>query len=294
LCITKKKQKSNPQLRDIVVPLSSKIVAGKGIEALLRDNKRVNIGNASYIEELDVQLPQKYKNIAIQHHNSGATVVFVAIDDLFAGIIVVSDVIKPTAFNVVKSLKKQNLEVWMVTGDNKTTASFIAKQLGIDHIVAEVSPIEKANFIKSLQTKGNKVAFLGDGVNDAVALSQADIGIAVGTAADLSLEVADIVMLSDNLDQLLVAIDLSKTVSNRIKINLTWAFAYNIIMIPLAAGVLYYPFHFSIPPAFAGLSDLLSSVPVILFSLLLHRYKPPKPKESVVLDDIEIHVPLQE
>jgi len=164
----------------------------------------------------------------------------------------------------------------MVTGDHTATAAFVAKQLGIQNFIAEVSPIEKANFIQSLQTKGKKVAFIGDGINDAVALSQANIGVAVGTAADISLEVADIVMLSDNLEQLIIALDLSTTIANRIKLNLGWAFAYNIIMVPLAAGILYYPFKFSIPPAFAGLSDLLSSVPVILFSLLLHRYQPPK------------------
>jgi len=126
---------------------------------------------------------------------------------------------------------------------------------------------------------------LGDGVNDAIALSQADVGFAVGTAADLSLEVADVVMLSDNLYLLVVAIDLSKSVYGRIKINLGWAFAYNLIMLPLAAGVLY-PVGFSIPPAIAGLSDLLSSLPVIMFSLLLHRYRAPKQGENVTLHDV--------
>jgi len=272
----KLKQQSNPALPDLEAPLSSKVTPGKGIEATLEDNTNVIIGNESFIQsELDLQIPKKFMDIATHFQNSGATVLYVGVKELFSGVIVVSDVVKPTAENVINCLKK-DYEIWMVTGDHSATAAFVAKQLGIHKFMAEVSPIEKANFIQSLQTKGQKVAFIGDGINDAVALGQANIGVAVGTAADISLEVADIVMLSDNLEQLITALDLCKTIANRIKLNLGWAFAYNIIMIPLAAGILYYPFKFSIPPAFAGLSDLLSSVPVILFSLLLHRYQPPK------------------
>jgi len=174
----------------------------------------------------------------------------------------------------------------MITGDHESTAAVIAAQLGIENVVAGASPIEKSNFILNLQNQGKHVAMLGDGVNDAVALSQANVGIAVGTAADLSLEVADIVMLSDNLHGLVVALDLSKTVYQRVKINLGWAFAYNLITMPIAAGVLY-PVGVAIPPAFAGLSELLSSVPVILFSLLLYKYKAPK-QDNTNLTHVEV------
>jgi len=254
----------------------------------LNDKTIVHIGTVSYLsDELDITLPKKFaKRIAILR-KSGATVIFVAVDGVLVGTISLADIIKPTAHAIIKALKKRNINVWMITGDHKSTASFISKQLGIENVVSEALPIDKSNFIRDLQKQGMRVAMLGDGVNDAVALSQADIGIAVGTAADLSLEVADIVMLSDNLHRLIVALDLSKTVYRRIKINLAWAFMYNIIMLPLAAGILHVPFHFSIPPAIAGLSDLVSSVPVIIFSLLLHNYTAPKQEDENVLYNVE-------
>jgi len=257
-------------------PLRAQNKNNPGIEAVLEDKTRVHVGSASFLlEELDINLPNKIAEHASLLRKSGATVVFVAVDKILVGSIAVADVLKPTAAAVIEALKKQNKNVWMITGDHESTASVIAKQLGIENVVADALPIHKANIIGDLQNRGMHVAMLGDGVNDAVALSQADIGIAVGTAADLSLEVADIVMLSDNLHLLIIALDLSKTVYQRIKINLGWAFMYNIVMLPLAAGVLQVPLGFSIPPAFAGLSEILSSVPVILFSWLLQRYKAP-------------------
>jgi len=267
-------------LHEINQPTSANIIPGKGIEAVLKDKTRVHVGNTSLLDELEFNLPKKLAKSASRLRKSGATVVFVAVDGILVGTIAVADIIKPTACVVIKALKKQNMNVWMITGDHKSTAAVIAKQLGIENVVADALPIEKANVIKDLQNQGMHVAMLGDGVNDAVALSQADVGIAVGTAADLSLEVANIVMLSDNLHRLLIALDLSRTVYRRIKINLGWAFMYNIVMLPLAAGVLQVPLGFYIPPAFAGLSDLFSSIPVILFSLLLHRYKAPEQEEG--------------
>jgi len=269
--------------RKIKQPASANITPGKGIEAVLKNKTTVHVGTATFLlDELGIKIPKKITSHASTLRKSGATVVFVAVDHLLVGTIAVADTIKPTAYAVVKALKKQNINVWMITGDHKATAEVIAQQLGIDNVEAEALPIDKAKIIENLQSRGMHVAMLGDGVNDAVALSQANIGIAVGTAADLSLEVADIVMLSDNLHSVIVALDLSKTVYRRIKINLCWAFGYNFIMLPLAAGILQVPAGFHIPPAIAGLSDLVSSVPVILFSLLLHRYTAPKQRGEEV------------
>jgi Cu+-exporting ATPase len=260
-------------------PKKANIIPGKGIEAVIKSKGKtikVHIGTSLFLQEiLDINVPAKHDKYISTLRKSGCTVIFVAVEGVLVGSIAVADVVKPSAKSVIDALKNQNIEVWMITGDHKSTANFIANQLGIDHVIAEALPLDKAKLIKEIQAKGRRVAMLGDGVNDAVALSQADVGVAVGTAADLSLEVADVVMLSDNLYQLVVALDLCKVVYRRIKINLVWAFGYNLIVLPLAAGILY-PIGFSIPPAFAGLSDLLSSLPVILFSLLLHLYKAPK------------------
>uniref|UniRef100_A0A6B2KXD4 HMA domain-containing protein n=1 Tax=Arcella intermedia TaxID=1963864 RepID=A0A6B2KXD4_9EUKA len=286
----KQQLQENILLPSLETPLKSNITPGKGIEASLKDSTKIHVGSASFLkEELNLQIPQKFLKQAESHQNRGAIVVFAAIDGKFSGLVAVSDTVKETSLEVIQMLNKEGYEIWMVTGDHKITAQVIANQLGIQNYIAEVSPGEKATFIKDLQEKGRKVVMLGDGVNDAVALSQSNVGIAVGKAADLSVEVADIILLTDNLKHLLIALDLSKTIYNRIKINLVWAFGYNIIMIPLAAGVFYYPGHVAIPPAFAGLSDLLSSVPVIIFSLLLHYYnptllKPNKTKSKSVVD----------
>jgi len=284
----KQAKRERADLRAIKQPTSANIIPGKGIEAVLKDETRVHVGTTSFLlDELEINLPKKLAKCASRLRKSGATVIFVAVDGILVGTIAVADIIKPTACAVIKALKKQNVNVWMITGDHKSTAGVIAKQLGIENVVADALPIDKAIVVRDLQKRGMHVAMLGDGVNDTVALSQADVGIAVGTAADLSLEVADIVMLSDNLHRLIVALDLSRTVYRRIKINLGWAFMCNIVMLPLAAGVLQVPLGFSIPPAFAGLSDLLSSVPVILFSLLLHRYKAPKQEDGSSLTHVD-------
>jgi len=288
--LQKEEAGKKPKKFKVLQPKKTKIIPGKGIEAILKNGVKVHVGTPSFLlEKLGVKVPKALNKSVAALRETGATVVFVAVEKVLVGTVAVSDVIKPSAKSVIENLKEQHIDVWMITGDHKSTAIYIAKQLGIPlhNVVAEALPATKARVVADLQNKGMRVAMLGDGVNDAVALSQANVGIAVGSAADLSLEVADIVMLSNNLELVVVALDIGKSVYNRIKLNLGWAFLYNLIAVPIAAGVLY-PFGITIPPAFSGLADLLSSIPIILFSLSLHRYQAPKffkDLQDVTLDE---------
>jgi Cu+-exporting ATPase len=168
-----------------------------------------------------------------------------------------------------------NLRVIMITGDNARSGSAVASQLGIDEVLAEVLPGDKANEIKRIQAGGTPVAFVGDGINDAPALAQADVGIAIGSGTDVAIETGEIVLMRDNLLDAVSAIQLSRKVITRIKQNIFWAFAYNIILVPLAAGALYPFFGITFRPELAGLAMALSSVTVVTLSLLLKRYVPP-------------------
>jgi len=170
-------------------------------------------------------------------------------------------------------LKNNQKQVLMITGDNLATASAIARQLGIEEVLAEVLPEEKSNQIKKLKMRGLKVAMVGDGINDAVALAQADIGIAIGAGTDVAMESADIVLVKDDLRDVVLAMDLSGYAMKKIKQNLFWAFFYNLISIPIAAGVLYPFFKFLLNPAIAGLAMAFSSLSVVTNSLLMRRYK---------------------
>jgi len=167
-----------------------------------------------------------------------------------------------------------NLKVAMITGDNARSAEAVACQAGIDEVLAEVLPEEKARDIKELQAAGNIVAFIGDGINDAPALAQADVGIAIGSGTDVAIEAGDIVLIRNDLLDAVSALQLSRKVIARVKQNILWAFAYNSALIPLAAGALYPFFGITFRPEFAGLAMALSSITVISFSLMLRRYMP--------------------
>ena len=167
------------------------------------------------------------------------------------------------------------LKVLMITGDNAKTASSIAQQIGIERVLAEVLPQEKASEVKKLQQEGEVVAFVGDGINDAPALAQADVGVAIGGGTDVAIESGDIVLVKNDLLDSVAAVQLSRKVMARIKQNLFWAFAYNTALIPVAAGVLYPFFGVTFRPEYAGLAMALSSVTVVSLSLLLKRYNPP-------------------
>jgi Cu+-exporting ATPase len=168
-----------------------------------------------------------------------------------------------------------NLSVVMITGDNAKSAAAVAGMLGIKTVLSEVLPEDKSNEIKRLQQSGNRVAFVGDGINDAPALAKADVGIAIGSGTDVAIEAGEIVLMKDDLLHVVAAIELSRKVISRIKLNIFWAFAYNVALVPVAAGALYPAFGITFRPELAGLAMALSSVTVISFSLLLKKYIPP-------------------
>jgi len=221
----------------------------------------------------------------------GRTVMFLGVDNQVAGIIALADTIKPQAKEVLEALHRMGIEVVMITGDNQRTAEAIAREVGIDHVLAEVLPEHKASEIKKLQEDGKVVAMVGDGINDAPALAQADIGIAIGTGTDVAIETADITLVSGDLKGIVTAIALSKRTMRTIKQNLFWAFAYNSALIPVAAGVLYFAFgHTGVPaglhfilgdygflnPILAAAAMAASSITVVSNSLRLRRFKPAK------------------
>lgn len=219
--------------------------------------------------------------------DTGKTAVFVAVSGNFAGIVAVADTLKPTAKTAVADLKRKGLSVTMITGDNPRTANAIAREVGIENVHAGVLPGDKAREVRSLQERGEVVAFVGDGINDAPALAQADVGIAIGSGTDVALESADIVLIRDDLTDAVAAIELSRKVMGRIKQNLFWAFAYNSALIPLAAGVLYPFFGITFRPELAALAMALSSVTVVSLSLLLKTYIPPAKRG--ILSEVDAH-----
>jgi Cu+-exporting ATPase len=219
---------------------------------------------------VEITLQQEYDRLA----EEGKTPMFVAVDGKLAGIIAVSDVIKPTSRKAVEQLHRMGIKVVMITGDNARTAQAIAKQVGIDMVLAEVLPQDKANEVKRLQEQSRKVAMVGDGINDAPALVQADVGIAIGSGTDVAMESADIVLMKSDLMDVPAAIQLSKATIRNIKQNLFWAFAYNTAGIPIAAGVLHLFGGPLLNPMIAALAMALSSVSVVTNALRLKRFKP--------------------
>ena len=247
-------------------------VTGKGISAVI-DNKKINLGNVKMMEDLNISLDiveNKYDELAKQ----GKTPMFISIENELAGIIAVADVVKESSKRAVELLHNLGIKVAMVTGDNKNTAQAIASQVGIDIVLAEVLPEDKSNEVKKLQAEGNFVAMVGDGINDAPALAAADIGIAIGSGTDVAIESADIVLMKNDLMDVPTAIKLSKDTIRNIKQNLFWAFGYNTIGIPVAAGVLYIFGGPLLNPMIAAAAMSLSSVSVVSNALRLRKFKP--------------------
>jgi len=248
--------------------------SGKGVVAGL-NGKEILIGNRMLFTEKNIFLSKELEQSIKKLEMQGKTVILCAVEKELKGIIAIADTLKETTKEAIKELKNMGLKVAMITGDNIRTAQAIAGTIGIEEIMAEVLPQDKAQKVKELQEKGEVVAFVGDGINDAPALAQADVGIAIGSGTDVAIETGDIVLIKDDLLDTVAAVQLSKKVMQRIKQNLFWAFAYNTVLIPVAAGVLYPAFGITFKPELAGLAMAMSSVTVVSLSLLLKRYTPP-------------------
>jgi Cu+-exporting ATPase len=244
-------------------------VPGFGVKALV-DGKKVLAGNARFLEQAHV--PLFYAQPALQRLTQGGrSIIFLAVDDTLAGVIGVADTIKPQAGETIKNLEEMGLRVWMLSGDNSRTAQVVAEQLQIKEVLAEVMPADKAAKVADLQRQGRTVAMVGDGINDAPALAQADVGVALGTGTDVALAAADITLIRDDLTLIPQAVSLARKMMRVIRQNLFWAFFYNVIAIPVAAGV-FYPFTgWSLNPALAAITMAMSSVTVVSNSLRLRR-----------------------
>jgi Cu+-exporting ATPase len=255
----------------LVEPREFIALAGHGIRARI-DGHTVLVGSPRLMTDEGVSLDGLDEQ-AMRLSDEGKTPMFAAVDGKAAGVIAVADTLKPNSKEAVAELKKLGLEVYMLTGDNARTARAIARQAGIDATLAEVLPDQKANQVKQLQSQNKIVAMVGDGINDAPALAQADIGIAIGTGTDVAMEAADITLISGDLKGVVTAIALSKRTMNTIKWNLFWAFAYNTLGIPIAAGALYPFLGVLLNPMIAAGAMAFSSVFVVTNSLRLRGFQ---------------------
>ncbi|MDR3258889.1 MAG: heavy metal translocating P-type ATPase [Fusobacteriaceae bacterium] len=246
-------------------------IIGRGIRAKI-DGRDVLVGNRKLLDEQNISLKEFEEKSDILA-SEGKTPMYVVLDGKLEGIIAVADTVKKSSYAAIKSLHKMGIKVVMITGDNKKTAAAIARQVDIDEVLAEVLPQDKSNEVKKLQDAGYKVAMVGDGINDAPALAQADIGIAIGSGTDVAMESADIVLMRSDLMDVPTAIELSKRTITNIKQNLFWAFGYNVIGIPIAAGLLYLFGGPLLNPIFAAAAMSLSSVSVLTNALRLKRFK---------------------
>ena len=247
-------------------------VAGHGVRATV-DGRDVAVGADRYMERLEVALGGA-KDEADRLADAAKTPIYVAVDGELAAVAAVADPIKESTREALDALHRAGVEVAMVTGDDERTARAIARELGIDRVQAEVLPEDKADAVKQFQADGSTVAFVGDGINDAPALAQADVGIAIGTGTDVAIETGDIVLMGGDVRGVPNAVALSKATLRNIKQNLFWAFAYNVLLIPVAAGVLYPSFGLLLSPALAALAMVFSDLFVVGNALRLRRFRP--------------------
>ncbi|MFC6663257.1 copper-translocating P-type ATPase, partial [Deinococcus multiflagellatus] len=257
----------------LVQPEHFEAVPGFGLDARV-DGHLVQVGADRYMTRLGLDTAA-FTAQAERLGDEGKSPLFAAIDGQLAAVIAVADPIKDGSLEAVRALHAQGLKVAMITGDNSRTANAIAQQLGIDEVLAEVLPSGKSDAVKALQAGGQKVAFVGDGINDAPALAQADVGLAIGTGTDVAVETADVILMSGDLRGVPNAFALSRATLRNIKLNLFWAFAYNIILIPVAAGVLYPAFGLLLSPVLAAAAMGFSSVFVLTNALRLRGFRPP-------------------
>ncbi|KAF3340237.1 putative copper-transporting ATPase HMA5 isoform X1 [Carex littledalei] len=262
-------------------------VTGRGVKATVR-NKNVIIGNKTLMIESGVAISDEASEILMESEEMAQTGIIVAINQEVVGIIGISDPLKPGAQEVISLLRSMKVESIMVTGDNWGTAKAIAMEVGIENVVAEAKPEEKAQKVKELQMQGKVVAMVGDGINDSPALVSADVGMAIGAGTDIAIEAADIVLMKSNLEDVITAIDLSRKTLFRIRMNYVWALGYNIIGIPIAAGALFPFTRFRLPPWLAGAAMAASSVSVVCCSLLLRYYRRPKKLDMLQCSEVRV------
>jgi len=256
----------------VVDPEFFNAIPGYGVEVKYGD-REILLGNRKLMKKNNIniaQLEEKMKAL----EEDGKTAMLVAVDGKAAGLIAVADTLMEHSVETVRTLQRMGLEVIMITGDNERTAKAIARQVGVDRVLSEVLPGDKASEIKRLQDEGKIVAMVGDGINDAPALAQANIGIAVGSGTDVAMETGDIVLVKDDLRDVVISIQLSRATMRKIKQGLFWAFAYNIALIPVAAGILYPFMGVLLDPVFAAAAMATSSVSVVTNASLLKRFKP--------------------
>ncbi len=247
-------------------------LSGKGVRAKLQDGRTVLIGNDKLMKENGVETA-RLRAEAVRLAKQGETPMLVAVDNVPMGIVSVADAIKKTSPEAIQRLKEFGLRVVLLTGDNKAAAEHIGQKAGVDEVIAEVLPEDKAMVVKRLQDEGNTVMMVGDGINDAPALVQADVGCAIGSGSDIAIESADIVLMKSDLSDVTKAVNLSRMTIRNIKQNLFWAFFYNTIGIPIAAGALYPAFHVLLSPMIGALAMSLSSVFVVSNALRLRGKK---------------------
>jgi len=257
---------------DLSTPEWFNSIPGHGIDAKI-EGVSVLVGNRKLMNERSVDF-QAWLPRAEQLEGEGKTVMFVGLDGYAAGLIAVADTLKETSVDAIRRLRQMKLETVMITGDNRRTAEAIAHQVGIDRVLAEVLPQDKAEEVKKLQAQGKRVAMVGDGVNDAPALAQAEVGIAIGSGTDVAKETGDVILIKSDLNDVIVALEIARATMNKVKQNLFWAFIYNTLGIPLAAGLLYPALRLVVSPEVASAFMAISSVSVTLNTLLLKGFKP--------------------
>eukprot|EP00250_Pteridium_aquilinum_P013664 c21491_g1_i1 orf=568-3597(-) len=263
---------------------SFETIPGKGLRCIV-DNQNLLVGNRKLLEDAGVEISLEVEAYLSGIGQNARSEVLVAVDGILQGVFGIADPLKLEAAVVVEALKRMGISSIMVTGDNWRTARAIAKEVGIDHVIAEVLPGQKAEAIKNLQKGGSVVAMVGDGINDSPALAVANVGIAIGAGTDIAIEAADFVLMKNSLEGVVTAIDLSRKTFSRIRMNYVFAMGYNIFAIPIAAGALYPSLGLLLPPWVAGAAMALSSVSVVCSSLMLRWYKRPR-----ILDLVQIKV----
>ncbi len=267
-------RKAEAEGMEIEEPEKFEIIAGKGVVASYNGN-RILVGSRKLMVENGLDIDEKVENALQELEKEAKTAILVGLDGRIIGAIGIADTIKESAKEAIEELHRMGKKVAMITGDNRRTAEAIARNLEIDTVLAEVLPHQKAEEVKRLQENGDVVAFVGDGINDAPALAQADLGIAIGSGTDVAIESGEIVLMRDDIRDVVAAIQLSEKTLNKIKQNLFWAMIYNTILIPIAAGLLYFPLGLVFRPEWAGLAMAMSSVSVVTNSLLMKNYIPP-------------------